>query len=151
MLESRDTLLKRKRELQKTLIAIIRDERYTGSVMICRHNTILAIKLNGKVISVVDQKEERNLINICYLNEYLQVPRWEPKTAKAWMKEELVVNLCDGPANDPDYVYTKCLLSERELRSLVKAEKESFLESTTTMLKAYKKHGIIDGTEMNKG
>ena len=149
MLESRDTLLKRKRELKRTILEIIRQERHK-SIMICSHNTILGLKLNGKVVAVVDQKQDRNLVNTCNLNEHLCVPRYEPKLAKEWMKEELVVNLWDGPANDPDYLYSKCLLSERELRAIVKEEKEGFLESTNMMLKAYREHGIITGNELNK-
>ena len=102
--------------------------------MICRHNTILALKFKGSVSHIVDTSEEKNLVMVSSLNEHLLVPRYEPSTAKKWMKEKLTFN----EESEMDEEYEKVLLSEQELSDIVKECMLGGLSYTNSLIKVYK-------------
>lgn len=127
---SREELLTNKRKFTRQLLAITRKER-NKSILICRHNTILALTTDGEVTHIVDLKENRNLVCLYTLNEHLAVPRWEPKVAKLWLNEDLELsNTVDGYTPN----MKKVLLSESELRTLVKKETIKTIEFYNQML-----------------
>ena len=98
--------------------------------MVCRHNTILALTTEGEVTHIVDTSTERNLVTLRTLDEHLAVPRYEPKTAKVWLKEPLELTY----VNDYRPLHKKVLLSESDLRTLIKKETVESIEFYKTML-----------------
>jgi len=121
-------------EIEKKIIAlkraikILEDQGSRGGVMICSHNTILAIRMFGKVSHVVDTKKEGNLLMIGRIDAYLSVPRYEPEISKEWLKEEEKFFLSDREDVDKDANIEKLLLGESELRELVLEDKKGSLE-----------------------
>lgn len=115
-------------KLEADLRQLRKDSAPRGSVCICSHNTILALKYDGKVSHIITQGDnERNMINLCEVNAHLGVPRYEPKVAKVWLAEELVLGSLYGKDSDEHREmmshYEKYTLGERELRELVIADK----------------------------
>jgi len=113
-------------------IKAIKDRMASKSVLLCSHNTILALKYKGEVTQVVTMDGERNIIRISQLNEHLAVPGYEPKVAKEWMKEKL--EMCSVSKNlaieleELNKLYSKTTLSEQELREIVLEDKKFKLE-----------------------
>lgn len=142
-LKEMERLLGTEAELQERVAGLnkeIETLEYYGasrSIMICSHNTILAIKMFGGITHVVDTKEDSNLKMIGRVDAHLSVQRYEPKTAKAWMKEDVGF----GNSCGDDYERTapeKVLLSERELREIVLADKRGTVEVLDRSIEAYK-------------
>lgn len=119
-------------ELEKDLKELREAEAYTGSVALVSHNTILALKYKGEVSHIITQgKNDRGMINLGEVDRYLSVPRYEPKVAKEWLAEELVLNSDYLTGDDYDEMmsnYEKYTLGERELRGLVIKDKEGALD-----------------------
>lgn len=106
------------------------------NIMICAHNTILAIKMFGRITHVVDTDEERNLKMIHSIDAHLSVPRYTPKSAKAWLNEDTKFG---NDVEDYEDAETpeKVLLSEAELRVIVIENKQNRLEAQNRSLGYY--------------
>ena len=129
--------LQKRNDLKKEIIYMMRAQN-SKNIMISSHNTYLAITIDGKVTHVVDQNEESNLKHITTLSKYLDVPQYEPKTAKAWLAENTKFNN-EYLSEEELKAYGKKLLSSRELRSLVIKAKQSALDGVNNILEAYRK------------
>jgi len=129
-------LLERKRELQRDIIELTRQER-RKSIMICSHNTILATGIDDKITHIVDQDVAGCLVMIHQVDKHLSVPRYEPKTAKAWMKEETKFNN-EFLKDDEMPNYTQHMIGERELRSLVLDDRRKALGYNNMHIALYK-------------
>lgn len=119
-------------EIEKDLKELREADAYTGSVSLVSHNTILALKYKGEVSHIVTQgQNDRGMINLGEVDRYLSVPRYEPKVAKEWLGEKLVLNSDYLTGDDYDEMmsnYEKYTLGERELRGIVIKDKEGALE-----------------------
>jgi len=115
--------LQRARDYKKTLVKILKKEKYRGGVMICKHNTILSIKNTetNKIEFIIDTKKDRGMIMFSELNENFAVPRYEPSVAREWLAEELTWNRKDLSFEDKKFSdeweskRVKYTLGEREL------------------------------------
>lgn len=142
-LQEMERLLGTKAELQERIAGLNKEietlEFYgaSRSIMVCSHNTILAIKMFGGITHVIDTKEDSNLKMIQRVDAHLSVQRYEPSTAQAWMEEETTF----GTSVEGDYdrkAPEKVLLSERELREIVLADKRGTVEVLERSIEAYK-------------
>lgn len=123
-----DEVVARVEALEADLRQLRKDSAPKGSVCICSHNTILALKYDGRVSHIITQGDnDRNMINLGEVNSHLGVPRYEPKVANTWLKEELVLNSVYNKNSDEHNEmmshYEKYTLGERELRGLVLEDK----------------------------
>ena len=115
--------LQRARDYKKTLVKILKKEKYRGGVMICRHNTILAIRNTetNKIEFIIDTSKDRGMIMFSELTEHFAVPRYEPSVAREWLAEELTWNRKDLSFEDKEFSdeweskRVKYTLGEREL------------------------------------
>ena len=130
-----ETLIGSEEKLNARLVALkddieaLESQKNSGSVMVASHNTILGIKMNGKVTHIVHPKYDKNLVMLMMLDKNLAVPRYEPKVAKEWLKEETKFNVVG---------IEKVLLSEAELRDILLDEKKNELQVINNSLEAFK-------------
>lgn len=131
--------LKQRQKMKKSIIALIRAQRAEArSACLSRHNTILAYAFNGRVSHVVDTGKERSLIMIHELDEHLSVPRYEHSVAQRWLNNgKLELSRSE---DDEEIIgcYAKVILTERELREIVKRDKMLHLENVNSILSFYK-------------
>lgn len=148
----RKDYLKQLRDTKRTLLAILRKEKYRGGVMICRHNSILCIKNTetNKIEMIIDTDKERGFVFLSDLNEHLAVPRYEPETAKEWMKEEILWSTRDDAIGHGDDEFTKhwrdirvkVVLSEYQLREELKDYLYDRIEFLSALTRGMKEKGI---------
>lgn len=143
-----DFLKKREKELHSEILELTR-QSMKRHIMICKYSTILALRnYRGNITHIVNPSTERGLVNLGDVDMHLSVPRYEPETAKEWMKEEL--NLYGG---DPELSAktTKETLSESQLRDLVLNEKKKQLDSCERSLVLAKSLKVrINGGKLNQ-
>jgi hypothetical protein len=108
--------LDNRREALLEDLNFLKDKAGLDSKLIARHNTILAIKLFGKVSHIVDTSVEKNLRPLCTISKHLEAPCYTPQDAQAWLKEDTKFSV--------DVEVEKVLLSRAELRELIIQERE---------------------------
>lgn len=137
---TREDLFKNIRKVVHILKEIKGDEN-ARHIMMCSHNTILAIKTtfkyedeeynNSSIQHVVDLRTPTNLKLIHTLDHHLDCPRFEPSVAKQWKSE-------DDLESSEDIILEKVLLSVKGLRELVKQEQINRLKFLLSLKKLSK-------------
>ena len=142
MKTTRTEYLTSARQYKKTYIKLLKKEKLRGGIMICKHNTICALRLvrTKRVDLVVDFDAERNVVSMLSLDEHLAVPRFENSSAQEWMKEDFDCGYYDDKKTQP--IYEKTLLSEDELRQELKAYLLSMYETIYRMAMRMKEMNI---------
>jgi hypothetical protein len=111
-----------RKELLSQIKFIVNKQR-CRSIAICKHNSILALRNSEtkEITHLIDTKQKRGLINVCGFKNELYVPRYEPKTARAWLKEvdESFNKQNENVQKDCGFHFEKCILSEKELELTV--------------------------------
>ena len=137
---NKQSYLDMRRKMKKTLIALMRAQKAEDkSVCVTKHNTILAYTFKGRVSHIVDTHTDRNMVMLHELDEHLSVPRYENSVAKEWLNNgQIELSRSKG---DEDIIghYAKAILSERELREVVKEDKLLHLENVNSILRFYKR------------
>jgi len=142
----REALLKKQTLLTED-ITELEAQKNAKHIMFCRHNTILTLELtstydNSKKIShVITNDSDTNdikVIPIGQVSRHLNVSRWEPKTAKEWLKEEFtLINPSFTPEENEEYGknYKKVTMGEYDFREIILKDKKDTLAYVELSLK----------------
>lgn len=105
------------------------------SRMLARFNTICGYRdKSGELLFVVAPNEERGIMQMADIDEYLGVPRYEPDVAKKWMSEQGNSELV-GDANFINSLQ-KTTMSEREFATEVMEYHKRASETTRRVVDA---------------
>ena len=120
-------------ERNKSVLLKRRLTRKPTFVCVSKYNTILALRnsVTKKITHLIAPKERNGLIVVCGQEKELYVPRYEPKTAKAWLQEidETFNKSQEQVQKDCGFYFEKCTLSEKELDKVVLENMQVRLDS----------------------
>ena len=114
-------------ELNSKRLELLQDlrkiTRKSGCTIVARHNTILALRNSEtkEVTHLIDPKKKKGLIVVGGHIDEFYVPRYEPSTAREWLKEIDEQHEANNKQAQEDigYHFEKCTLSVKELRAVV--------------------------------